>query len=749
MVNNVNGSNPNLYVDPRNNNNGQPKFVTPPRQQGGYNTDGYAINMSNTNPVGPVPDVKVGFMDRMGLTFKDVMQTEENTKRFVAFQNAMKSNPQGYLQPGSKDVTATTDLQKKLKLMGYNITVNGSFGNATEQAVIKFKNSVGVNDGYLTKNGNQAVSGIVTPQTWAVLNASVASRLNPNSNLSGGNYVPPVTQKELSWAKELQNKIAQFGYRPSSQEKAKYEDIYNRQRVGMQSQEGVFDATKVAPPTQQEMDWAKDLLGKMQQFGYKPTQQERDKYQSIYQRIQMQKADNQHQAKLENPKAVTQADIDWAVGLMNKVSKGYNPTTAETKKYEQIYAAIQQGKVPQKKNEVEQTQPTQNTSPAKNTPPSKDELKWASDLEAKVSKGYNPTAQEKEKYTNIFERYKASATNPANNIPKLTTGKPTDAEITWAQNLQKKVNEQGYEPSQAEIDAYTNIANRLNASEETTDSEPVQDKPQKGTTSFTVEQFGTIGNAYNNWKAKHPDTSFPRDNVFYAKSNGQLVSQHQVNKASKSGGDYVSKLGLRNAPALYIPDLNGSQASGYKFLNGSIVASGGSDNSALVQKKTSNQSKSQTQPKKTQQVEDESDNSQQVISNAPTSNIPKSNIRDGVSRQELEWAEQLQVKVGQGYKPNQQELAAYEDIYNRYQNGKTLPDSYNPQQVSNNQNNTGNVQQNQNTQTVGIDPSNGDPELRWALDLLDKVQQGYQPNQNEIAKYEQVIARNQSVPATP
>ena len=157
MVNNVNGTNPNLYVDTRNN-NGQQKFVAPPTQQGGYKNDGYAFNMSNTVTNGPVPDVKVGFMDKMGLTFKDVMPTDENTKRFVAFEQGMKSNPQGYLKPGENDVTATTDLQKKLKVVGYNVTVNGQFGNSTEQAVIRFKNSVGINDGYLTKNGKLCLS---------------------------------------------------------------------------------------------------------------------------------------------------------------------------------------------------------------------------------------------------------------------------------------------------------------------------------------------------------------------------------------------------------------------------------------------------------------------------------------------------------------------------------------------------------------------------------------------------------------
>jgi peptidoglycan hydrolase-like protein with peptidoglycan-binding domain len=87
-------------------------------------------------------------MDKMSASFKDVLNTEANMKNFVAFENAMKANPEGFLKPGSTDVSKVNDLQKKLKLTGMNIVVNGNFGDATEKAVISFKKSVGINDGY-------------------------------------------------------------------------------------------------------------------------------------------------------------------------------------------------------------------------------------------------------------------------------------------------------------------------------------------------------------------------------------------------------------------------------------------------------------------------------------------------------------------------------------------------------------------------------------------------------------------------
>src|SRR5438876_699712 len=82
-----------------------------------------------------------------------------------------------------------------------NVVVNGQFGPATEQAVINFKKNVGINDGFLTKKGEYAVTPVVTPQTWNMINAQVASKLNPGGNIASGSYVPPVAAEELNWAK--------------------------------------------------------------------------------------------------------------------------------------------------------------------------------------------------------------------------------------------------------------------------------------------------------------------------------------------------------------------------------------------------------------------------------------------------------------------------------------------------------------------------------------------------------------------
>ncbi|RYX98746.1 hypothetical protein EON78_04750 [bacterium] len=186
-------------------------------------------------------------------------------------------------------------------------------------------------------------------------------------------------------------------------------------------------------------------------------------------------------------------------------------------------------------------------------------------------------------------RPQAQQTNnvaPQESVPQnQDAGRPSDQDLQWAANLEKRVNEQGYQPTQAEVDKYTDIATRLNASQ-------------------------------------------------------------------------------------------GTQAA---------------------------------------------------------SNASAPSVQGGVTKAELDWADALQTKSAQGYTPTAQEMATYTDIYNRSQSATQQPSASTAQ----------------NTGSVNIDLSHGDPDLQWALSLLDKVQQGYQPNQSEITKYEQVIAKNQAVPATP
>lgn len=711
---------------PESNKGTVPQKTETPSKNSGYKSDGYAFDLSKV-PQGSVPDVKVGLMDKMSASFKDVLNTEANMKNFVAFENAMKANPEGFLKPGSTDVSKVNELQKKLKLTGMNIIVNGNFGDATEKAVISFKKSVGINDGYLNKNGDFAVTGIVTPKMWNILNSSVAARLNPNGNINAGTYAPPIAQGELNWAKDLSNKITKFGYKPSQSERARYEEIFQRQKMNEQVNSGNLTTNDITPPTQRELTWAKDLINKIQNYGYTPTAQEKQDYSNIAERQKLSKSNTSTQSNQTTQ--LSQADLDWATNMMQKMKAGYKPNPKEEAAYQkifQIYSAQQQSGT---------------TEVRKNSAPSTDELKWAKDLEAKVDAGYHPTKSEKANYDDIFARYEKS--------------KPQtfDEQLKWAKDLEVKVNQQGYQPTEEEVNKYNEIktkadsikAEKTQNTEQPSETENVS-QPQDPLHGSSVEVFGKVGNALNSWNKSHAGQPFPRDNVFYPSIQGNLVSQALLNQEAKKGGDYLGRLSISgNAPALFIPNINSSQASEYKFDNGKIFNRGISNSPAPTQ-----QAKVEVQ----QQEEETVANVQTQQQTAPASDP------NAVSQEELDWAKSFEQNVNQGYKPAQAELDMYNDIFARYQSSgnvsaqqNTAPQNNRPapvQQETQVQQPVYNQQvAPQSNEQVSIDVSNGSPELKWALTLLDKVQQGYQPSQQEITQYEQIIAQNQAVTQMP
>lgn len=111
-------------------------------------------------------------------------------------------------------------------------------------------------------------------------------------------------------------------------------------------------------------------------------------------------------------------------------------------------------------------------------PVSDAELKWALNLEEKVVKGYQPTAQEFEKYADIAARL--ADCNPARQMedndvvevkgPQISDA-VSDAELKWALRLEERV-VKGYQPSAEEVAAYEAIYTRMTA-------ESVPDTPEK------------------------------------------------------------------------------------------------------------------------------------------------------------------------------------------------------------------------------------------------------------------------------
>jgi len=113
------------------------------------------------------------------------------------------------------------------------------------------------------------------------------------------------------------------------------------------------------------------------------------------------------------------------------------------------------------------------------------------------------------------------------------------------------------------------------------------------------------------------------------------------------------------------------------------------------------------------------------ISNPNPAPTTQSNPASNVPQAEIQWALQLEEKVQkQGYQPTQEEIAKYQSIADRLTGKQTQAAAPAPTTQSN--------------------PASNVPqaEIQWALQLEEKVQkQGYQPTQEEIAKYQSIADR--------
>lgn len=94
---------------------------------------------------------------------------------------------------------------------------------------------------------------------------------------------PPPSREELQWATHLQQK-AQKGYHVTPQEMSRFRDI--SARLAIQQQKAAQEALAKAPdlgraPTQDELEWAQDILQRTQTQGYQPSGRELERFQMI------------------------------------------------------------------------------------------------------------------------------------------------------------------------------------------------------------------------------------------------------------------------------------------------------------------------------------------------------------------------------------------------------------------------------------------------------------------------------------
>ncbi len=107
----------------------------------------------------------------------NLLPTKENVTAFLAEARTYEQN--GTLGPGSPNAEAITEVQGALKNWGYNVTVNGSYDNATSEAVKAFKRANGLHQTYKMADGSWAVNEYFDNATLAKMRELLTSGQTP------------------------------------------------------------------------------------------------------------------------------------------------------------------------------------------------------------------------------------------------------------------------------------------------------------------------------------------------------------------------------------------------------------------------------------------------------------------------------------------------------------------------------------------------------------------------------------------
>lgn len=609
MSNSINGYNvnPNLAIS-------QQTYQRPTKQEvavvpvagntTSYKGDGYSFDLSSVQ-AGKVPEAKIGFLDKLMGSSENVMNTPKNLQLFKDFQSNI------FLKAGSGNSEGIMDLQRKLKFLGFNVNVNGNFGPATEKAILNFKESIGIDDGFLNKGGNPAVTPIVSKTTMSLINSKVAGKLNNPGQVE----VPAVAKKDLDWAKDLKAKILDSQYKPSQAERKRYDEIYQKQQMIVSANNGSYQVGSLPGPTNSEVQWAKDFIIKVKQYGQKPSQEDTQKYNDIQNRQQMSKAmpktalqgiapQNQSASSQPVGNTVSDSQLNWAKQFEQKVNtQNYKPTQEEFKMYVEIYnktngtnitvASLQGASQPQNTGAV-----------------SPQEFQWAKNLEKSVSGGYKVKPEENTAYNSILSRWQQSGIQgqqpQAQPIQQGSVNPPSQQEITWALDLEKKVKQNNYTPNSQDVATYNDIATRLNQV-----VPPQQQEPAPTQTAT---------------KKKAPVQTQPveRQDSNQAPTAQELQWATQFSEAVKNNYQYSQE-----------------ELAQYKDIFNRQQNSGGIAQQEEVSQPASN----------------------------PLANQPTVKINAGSGDTDLNWALQLLDAVKQGYVPTEEENQKYEQVIARNQAG--------------------------------------------------------------------------------
>lgn len=702
----------------------------------------------------PAPAVQVGLFDKMKSYFNDVYRSDENLRAYKIFENEINNNPIT-LKPGSSDKARVTDLQQKLNIAGIRANVNGIYGYATGEAVKEFKIKMGINDGYLDASGKPAVSDIATPQMQAVLQSVVSRKL---SGQPGPTNPLPVTQEDLLWAQNLMTRVQNFGYKPTQQEYDRYQEIMARQQLNGAPQLPIPvqpPAPVVTPPQPQPPVYNPNPTAPVQG-------------------------------------AVSQQELDWAMKMQERILAGYRPTPQEAATYDNIqkrYAAQQPVQKPTAPQSPQVPQPSGQLRPV-----TQEELDWALKMQERILAGYRPSQAEADRYTDIYNRYQSQPANPGQtpptksekpaydpgvSAPVVVDNSVTPQELQWAMDLQKRIDTQGYRPTQHEIARYTDIYNRYQAQQQQVEPQPQQPvqeaptKPQKPTQPVQPQQ-PTVQPVQPQQPVVQPQRGATMEEIRWANqledriAKGIHASAQELQKYNEiqmklANFGVVSSVSSSPSPSPVVTSgLTQAEIDWALQLQHKVQFEGYQPTQQEVDAYTQIYVRYQellAQQQQQMQFVQPSQQQVQPVQSPPQQ--PAQPIQQPVqqpqpvtavggiqtpSPQEIQWAMQLQQMVQQGYQASEQEIAIYTDIYNRLQqNGATTSSSVSvpptPSQVG--------QPPTAPPGSVMVNIAAADPELQWALELLNRYRQGYQPTVSELTMYEQIISRKAIPHATP
>ncbi len=444
---------------------------------------------------------------------------------------------------------------------------------------------------------------------------------------------------------------------------------------------------------------------------------------------------------------VSQADMQWAMELENKVkTQNYQPNAQETARYEQIFAALQAAQQAVQTGGAPPAAPAAPTAGAPAAPAVPDaDISWALDLEKKVNDGYQPTAEETARYNNIFARLnnQAPAAQPGTTQPAAPPVSQEDME--WAMALENKVKTQNYQPNAQETARYEQIFAALKAAQEA-------GQPQANPTAAPPSQPTN----WNQWAQPFSPPAAPTMPLPIAGPGGQPM----INvPSSLRGAPQTPPAAVLNQAPGQPPAANG------QFAPAAGAAPGQGEIDWALQLEARVQQGYQPNAQETAQYQDIARRLQAAkqagaqpqmapqgappagTSQAPPAGAPQ--LPPGVSQQDIQWAMQLEAAVQQGQQPSPQDLARYQAIEQKLvaaqQGGQ--PPAPAPQQQPPAQ-----VQQPPAAPPAasGVPQSlpNGltQQEVQWAMNLEAQVQQGYQPSQAEIQQHASIAQRLQAPP---